>query len=232
VQVKSLLIAPAERADVIIDFTNVLAGTQILLTNNAKAPFPDGDELVIPEIMQFRVIPLTQPDNSTIPTTMPFTPLLQTPTTPVRELTLNEYESKQDHPIVLKLNGSMWDDPITENPKLGATEIWHLINTTEDTHPIHLHAVQFHILDRKPFDAEKYKEKKELEFEGPPVPAEPNEAGWKDTIRADAKALTRIIVKFGPYNSFNPTTTGGNYVWHCHMLEHEDNSMMRPYKIT
>ena len=230
VQLKSLLIAPAERADVIVDFTGLSPGTQILLKNDAKAPFPDGDELVIPEIMQFRVIQLTQPDNSTIPTTMPFVPLAQTPAMTVRELTLNEYKSKQDNPIMLKLNSSMWDDPVTENPKLGTTEIWRLINTTEDTHPIHLHGVQFHILDRQPFDAEKYEEKKTLEFEGPPVPAEPNEAGWKDTIRANPKEVTRIMVKFGPFTTFDPTI-GGNYVWHCHMLEHEDNEMMRPYRI-
>ena len=230
VQVKKLLIAPAERADVIIDFTGFPQGTQILLTNDAKAPFPDGDELVIPEIMQFRVIPLKEPDLSTIPATMPFVPLSQTPATPVRKLTLNEYESKQDNPIILKLNGSMWDDPITENPKLGSTEIWSLINASEDTHPIHLHAVQFHILDRQPFDADKYEDTKELEFEGPPVKVEPNEAGWKDTTRAEAEAVTRILVKFGPYSTFDPTA-GGNYVWHCHMLEHEDNSMMRPYRM-
>jgi spore coat protein A len=161
---------------------------------------------------------------------MPFVPLAQTPAIPVRELTLNEYKSKQDNPIILKLNGSMWDDPVTENPKLGTTEIWRLISTTEDTHPIHLHAVQFHILDRQPFDEEKYEEEKELEFKGPPVPAEPNETGWKDTIRANPKEVTRIMVKFGPFTTFDPTI-GGNYVWHCHMSEHEDNEMMRPYKI-
>jgi len=230
VQVKKLLLALAERADVIINFTGISQGTQILLMNDAKAPFPDGDELVIPEVMQFRVIPLTEPDMSTIPATMPFVLLVQTPATPVRELTLNEYKSKQDNPIILKLNGSMWDDPITENPKLGSTEIWRLINPSEDTHPIHLHGVQFHILDRQPFDADEYNDTKELEFEGPPATVEPNETGWKDTIRAEAEAVTRILVKFGPYSTFDPTT-GGNYVWHCHMLEHEDNSMMRPYRI-
>jgi spore coat protein A len=231
VQVNKLLISPAERADVIVDFTGVPLGTQILLTNDAKAPFPNGDELVIPEIMQFRVVQLTQPDNSTIPATMPFVPLVPTPTTPVRDLTLDEKKSKQGNPVMLKLNGLMWDDPITENPKLGETEIWRLINTAEDTHPIHLHAVQFQILDRQPYDVDTYKGKKEIDVEGPAGPPEPNEVGWKDTVRANTETITRIIVKFGPFRTFNPTT-GGNYVWHCHILEHEDNSMMRPYKIT
>jgi spore coat protein A len=65
--------------------------------------------------------------------------------------------------------------------------------------------------------------KRELKFTGPPVPPEPSEAGWKDTVRAHAGMVTRIIVRFDGY--------AGRYVWHCHILEHEDNEMMRPYEV-
>jgi spore coat protein A len=113
--------------------------------------------------------------------------------------------------------------PVTETPALGATEIWTLINLTDDTHPIHLHLVRFQILDRRRFDFETYKNSGKLVFTGPPIPPEPQEMGWKDTVRADVLMATRIIVKFEGYK--------GRYVWHCHVLEHEDNEMMRPYEV-
>ena len=52
---------------------------------------------------------------------------------------------------------------------------------------------------------------------------DPNEQGWKDTIRAHSRMVTRFIVNFSGYP--------GRYVWHCHILEHEDNEMMRPYEV-
>jgi spore coat protein A len=121
------------------------------------------------------------------------------------------------------LNGKYWHDPITESPAVNSTEIWSFINPTDDTHPIHLHAVRFQVLDRQHYEPWTYQTKKEFTFLGPRVPPEPSEAGWKDTVRADSKMVTRIIVKFDAYP--------GKYVWHCHILEHEDNEMMRPYEI-
>jgi spore coat protein A len=121
------------------------------------------------------------------------------------------------------LNGRYWHDPITETPVHDTTEIWSFVNPTDDTHPIHLHAVRFQILDRQHYEPWTYQTKKEFRFLGPRVPPEPYEAGWKDTVRADSKMVTRIIVRFDGYP--------GRYVWHCHILEHEDNEMMRPYEI-
>jgi spore coat protein A, manganese oxidase len=113
--------------------------------------------------------------------------------------------------------------PVTETPTLDTVEIWTLVNLTDDTHPIHLHLVRFQILDRRRFDVAAYKQTGKLTFTGPRVPPEPHEAGWKDTVRADVLLVTRIIVRFEGY--------AGRYVWHCHVLEHEDNEMMRPYEV-
>jgi spore coat protein A len=94
---------------------------------------------------------------------------------------------------------------------------------TDDAHPIHLHLVRFQILDRQSFDPIVHRRTGKVHFGGPPIPADPSEAGWKDTVRADPQMLTRIIVRFEGYT--------GRYVWHCHILEHEDNEMMRPYDV-
>jgi spore coat protein A len=121
------------------------------------------------------------------------------------------------------LNGAHYDMPVTETPALNSTEIWTLINMTEEAHPIHLHLVRFQILDRRRFDAEAYKNTGKLVYPEPAVLPEAHEAGWKDTVRADPLLATRIIVKFEGYK--------GRYVWHCHVLEHEDNEMMRPFEV-
>jgi spore coat protein A len=138
-------------------------------------------------------------------------------------LTLDEYTSFTGEVVELLLNASYWHDPITEKPVQNSTEIWSFINPTDDTHPIHLHAVRFQILDRQNYEPSAYALKKEFRFLGPRVPPEPYETGWKDTVGAHSKMVTRIIV---PFNSYP-----GRYVWHCHILEHEDNEMMRPYEI-
>jgi FtsP/CotA-like multicopper oxidase with cupredoxin domain len=103
-----------------------------------------------------------------------------------------------------------WDEAITENPRLGATEIWELHNFTEDAHPIHIHEVQFRVLDRQP-------------FEGASRPPERWESGLKDTVIAYPGEVTRVKAKFD---------IPGLFVWHCHILEHEDNEMMRPYRVS
>ena len=83
--------------------------------------------------------------------------------------------------------------------------------------------VRFQILDRRRFDAYEFITTGNLRYVGALMPPDPNELGWKDTARANAKTVTRIIVPFVGYP--------GRYVWHCHILEHEDNEMMRPYEI-
>jgi spore coat protein A len=121
------------------------------------------------------------------------------------------------------LNNAHWNMPVTEAPKLDSVEIWNLLNFTDDSHPIHLHLVRFQILDRRPFEPEYYYNGGEIRYIGPAVPRAANEAGWKDTVQASPGMVTRIIARFEGYP--------GRYVWHCHILEHEDNEMMRPYDV-
>jgi spore coat protein A len=125
--------------------------------------------------------------------------------------------------MTMLLGGAHWNMPVTETPTLDTAEIWSLINLTEDVHPIHLHLVRFQILDRRSFDKLHYFVTGELKYIGPPMPPDPGEAGWKDTVRADPQMVTRIIARFEGY--------AGRYVWHCHILEHEDNEMMRPFEV-
>jgi spore coat protein A len=121
------------------------------------------------------------------------------------------------------LNKTPWHMPITEKPVLNTSEIWELVNLTDDVHPIHLHMVRFQILDRRRFDAFEYMTHSTLRYVGDLMAPDPNELGWKDTARVNAKTVTRILVPFVGYP--------GRYVWHCHILEHEDNEMMRPYEV-
>jgi spore coat protein A len=97
------------------------------------------------------------------------------------------------------------------------------MNMTDDAHPIHLHLVRFQILDRRRFDVFAYQNHNVLRYTGAATPPELFEAGWKDTVRADPGMITRIVI---PFEGF-----AGRYVWHCHILEHEDNEMMRPYEV-
>src|SRR3972149_6824290 len=222
-----MLFGSGERFDVIIDFAG-LQGKYFLLHNDAKAPFkgldsPVEDEAPLPEVMLFEVKDTTVTDNSVIPWSIMPTVKRHSEYNAVktRDLTLEELLDSLGNPIAALLNGMMWDDPITEKPPLNTTEIWKIINLTEDVHPIHLHLVQFNVLDRQPFDVEQYMLDSTIVFTGPAVPPDPNEMGWKDTFRAHPGQVTRIIARFN---------RAGLYVWHCHILEHEDNEMMRPYQ--
>lgn len=222
--IREIMLAPAERADVIIDFTN-LEGKNIIMTNDAPAPFPGGDKpdpLTVGQVMQFRVtLPLSSVDTSTIPAYMvPVPKIKEQSVTRIRYLTLNDNMDQYGREWML-LDNKPWEAPISENPKLGTTEIWYLINVTDDSHPIHLHLIDFQILDRRNFDVDKFNKEKVIEYTGPAMPPEPQERGWKDTVRANPKQVTRIIMEFGPFT--------GLYIWHCHILEHEDYEMMRPY---
>jgi spore coat protein A len=206
-----LIVGPGERADVILDFSNH-AGKGIYLRTNVAM------------VMQFRVSSKKPADSSSLPATLrPVTRIQANGSVVSRELTLADYQNRLGRSEVMLLNGAHWDMPVTEKPVLNSTEIWSFINLTDDSHPIHLHMVRFQILDRRPFDLSVYQLTKKFVFTGPPVELAPGELGWKDTVRVDPMTITRIIVKFEGF--------AGKYVWHCHMLEHEDNEMMRPYEV-
>ena len=124
---------------------------------------------------------------------------------------------------MLTLNGKTWEDPITEKPVLGSTEIWNLVNTLPDTHPFHVHLVTFQVIDRTPFGVDAFSADGRVAPTGPAEAPDPNEMGWKDVVRVPPNRVTRIILHFSPY--------AGYYVYHCHILEHEDMDMMRPFQV-
>lgn len=258
----SLLIAPGERADILIDFSALAPGAQVTLTNDAAAPYPSGppaDPATTGQIMRFTVTggPVVTP--APLPATLNTIPAL-TPDSPGRTLTLNENLSASGGPLQLLLNGQPYSGSISETPAVGATEDWDIVNLTGDTHPIHLHLVQFQVVSRTPFDAATYDTDWQTLNGGPPpfnhptstlpvapyltgAPAGPdaNETGWKDTVRMNPGEITRIRVRFAPQDATGTTpnvnsfpfdpTYGPGYVWHCHIVDHEDNEMMRPMGI-
>lgn len=223
ITVSQIILAPAERVDVIVDFSNH-KGQSIILTNDARAPFPDGDPPSpdLTQIMKFRVKQkLSKPDKSKIPAKLSCLERLdQGDAVMIRKNVLVETTDEFGR-LKLLLNNLDWDQlPLTETPKNGTVEIWELYNTTPDTHPIHLHLVTFQILNRAEFTGDPNGPNLIV---WPPHPPDPSEMGWKDTVRANPGEVTRIIARFGPFT--------GIYPWHCHILEHEDHDMMRPYEV-
>jgi FtsP/CotA-like multicopper oxidase with cupredoxin domain len=231
VQRDQLLMGPAERADVIVDFTNFSVGTSLKLLNlGPDEPFGGGiptvdfdpaDPDTTGQVMEFQVVPLASTDNSKDPATLtlPDLPPMRRATN-TRQVSLNEEGSTLpnfDGPIAALLgvlDGGIpvplgWDDNISENPALDAVEVWEIYNFTEDAHPIHIHEVQFQVVNRETFGGEVR-------------PPEPGETGDKDTVIALPQEITRVKALFD---------RPGLFVWHCHILEHEDNEMMRPYHV-
>jgi spore coat protein A, manganese oxidase len=211
VPIKRAKLAPAERADLLVDFSGA-AGEELILQN------------LMYSLVQFRVAAgMTTARSAPLPATLrPVTKIAESSATKRRTLTLNEYMDKKTHTHFMLLNGAHWRDAVTEKPRLDTVEIWELVNLTEDTHPIHLHLVRFQILDRQAFDRDQYVTSGKM-LVNARVPPEPDEAGWKDTVRAYPSMITRIIARFEGY--------AGRYLWHCHLLEHAANEMMRPFEV-
>ena len=240
--VRDILLAPAERADLVIDFSRVPMGsTATLLNRGPDSPFGGGgfrpaDPRTTGRVMQFRVVlpvpagfvdPTTPPDLLVMPPVAPVAAAVRT-----RSLALVEEVPDPpgpDIPIAAKLgtfdpsvglptgvHALEWRDAITENPAVGDSEVWEFYNFTEDAHPIHVHEVLFQVLDRQRLDPKTGNPLKR------PTPAPPEEQGLKDTVIAYPGQVTRVRMVFGQ---------PGQFVWHCHIVEHEDNEMMRPYRI-
>jgi spore coat protein A, manganese oxidase len=272
----NLLLAPAERADIIIDFTG-LAGSEFMMYNDAPGPFPVGPPTndyylgnplnpVQPlagtgpdtrNILRFKVVaaasadpqpagPILDPNLlsptpiAPIPNTVaPISPLIAPAGTPVRNLTLNEDFDAYGRlrqmlgttapSLVGKGFGLDYLAPATEVVQSGATEVWQIFNLTADTHPIHFHLVNVQVLSRQPFKVVAGVFTPTGLARGP----EPNELGWKETVQMHPGEVTSVIMKFDlpatPFPIPPSTRTGGHeYVWHCHILEHEEHDMMRP----
>lgn len=228
-----LLISLAERADVIVDFSCMKPGTKIYMINRGPdmplngTDDPEADVNTTGQVMRFTVVPLTSKDRSTPPAQLNLPAFKKLgPAVRSRELSLNELDSavlpdvgpRQTLLGTLNPNGTPnplhWSAPVTENPRLNDTEIWEIYNFTEDGHPIHLHQVQFEIIDRTPMGDK---------LGGPTsIKPAPGETGTKDTVIAYPAEVTRIKARFDLL---------GLFVWHCHIIDHEDNEMMRPYRV-
>jgi FtsP/CotA-like multicopper oxidase with cupredoxin domain len=163
------------------------------------------------------------------------------PGVPVRPLTLNEAFDGYGRLIQLlgtnqPLNGGFgraYEDPATETPKAGSTEVWQIANLTGDTHPIHFHLVNVQVLGRQPFNVDTYHGTPS--YTGPARDPDRTELGWKETVRMNPEEVTTVIMRFDlpaapPHVTIpsSPRTGGNEYVWHCHILEHEEHDMMRP----
>jgi spore coat protein A len=264
VRMTNILLLPAERADVIVDFRG-LGGQNIVLGNVAlPAGVVSPAEPDIPELMQFRVRgPVTTPGPRAIPLVLNGgTKANLANKTPVgtRYITLEEVlDDATDEPLWLQMNGDRFDAPVKETPKAGTIEDWAFVNISADTHPIHMHLTNFQVIKRQALDGDTYaqdlrnaraKAKSEpLPFPerpapppllanktidptpylvGPAIPPDSNERDFKDTVGANPNQVTWIRQKFAL-----PTGVGvpQKYVYHCHILEHEENDMMRPYEV-
>lgn len=232
---RALVIAPGERLDFVLDFAG-RSGASFAMTNDAPAPYTRGGQVDAADVMLFNVSkPLAAPDTSAVPETLtPFGALDPSLAARERVVSINEMDRATDgYTMMGMLDGKHWDDPVTEDPQAGSMEIWSLANTTGDVHPIHLHLVRFQVLNRQPFDVRGYLATGKLRFTGRPLPPETNEfPGWKDTVKSYPGFVTRIIQHFDlpPGTQVTPGQRF-RYVWHCHILEHEDNEMMRPYDV-
>ena len=243
-----LLMGLAERADLIVDFTNVPLGSHVLGNVGPDEPFGGGepgedfepaDPATTGQILEFRVVPTLDVDTSTPPRFLrlpAITPL--PPETVTRPLALLEEMSTffDDAPIEALLGTvagdpnvapgvwtkQLWMDPVTENPAAGTTELWEIYNTTADGHPMHIHEVAFEVVSRQEIVVDEDTMEVQVGPGSAPTPPEPWETGFKDTVIAYPGQVTRVRVRFN---------TPGQYVWHCHIVEHEDNEMMRPYRV-
>jgi FtsP/CotA-like multicopper oxidase with cupredoxin domain len=284
----SLVVAPAERPDILIDF-KAHAGQSIVLYSDAPAPFPGGDPRndyfpgLNPKgnpvngltaagfgpnsrvLMRFDVgtsvtapadRPLTITPNTDLSTgidtpLVPFGVSTPPPGVPVRQLSLNE--TSDVYGRLIQMLGTLvppgspsagfgrnYESPATEVVQDGSTEVWEIFNTTADVHPMHFHLVNVQLINRQPFQVSSLGSTQGgVNFTGPATPAEPNETGWKETVMMFPGTVTRIIMKFDlpriltaggtvVPTPLSPRVGGNEYVWHCHILEHEEHDMMRP----
>ncbi|MCA9229868.1 MAG: multicopper oxidase domain-containing protein [Planctomycetales bacterium] len=218
-----MLMSPAERSDVIVDFSNLTVGDEVFLRNfgpdgpfeSPTASYTPADPNTTGQVMKFKVVAPTAPDTSSLPTSLVSVPRIpESEAIVTRQLSLVEEEDEYGRPKLL-LDGAKWTDPTTELPVKGTTEIWEITNSSPGSHPIHLHLVQFQVLDRfaRPAGGGESVE----------VPLEAHELGWKDTFKVNRWETIRVIARFEDFD--------GLYVWHCHLLEHEDHEMMRRYEV-
>jgi len=269
-----------ERNDILVDFSQFPAGTQIFMRNTLA--IDDDGEIIVPDpatvgqVMRFTVVNSTPVPPPVLDKRL-FPPRATlTPNAPKRTKVTVRFRDDAEHVTptdrMRTIDGLMFTSPGTEFPLIGSTEQWDIVNTNDPdddadagAHMIHLHLLEFQVLNRQRFDNERFLQDWFLfnghrvmtrpivlpmggYLEGDPIPPAPNETGWKDTVRADPQHVTRIVTRWAPqelsasgvqpgqnlypmdveFPSNRDTWTSPGYMWHCHMLGHEDHDMMRP----
>jgi spore coat protein A, manganese oxidase len=290
----NVMLAPAERADLVIDFNGVPAGTSFIMCNDAVTPFPCGDSrndyyTGNPDQTAYGGAPSTRlglgPNTRTLMKIVVASGTSDTLSTPTwreqmnralsnnygasqpallynsgnpgksgplpyngavnRIVTLNEdfdeygrliqtigtSTSKSINNQGLPTWGMGYMAEATETPVAGAVEVWQIMNLTGDVHPMHFHLVNVQLIQRQAFTGDPG----DFSLAGDPLPPHPNETGWKETVRCNPGEITTVIMQFTlptlPHamgDPISPRTGGHEYVWHCHILEHEEHDMMRP----
>jgi spore coat protein A len=238
VPMNNLVLTPAERADIVIDFS-AMAGKRFTVHNSrpvapVSTPAPN-----LPTVMQIRVgNVVTSPGPSSVPATLPGQAAsLGTPSV-TRFIPLNEIAAGTAN-WWLNLSGAHFGKA-PENPRAGAIEDWVFVNLTPDTHPMHTHLFNHQVIGRVPFDVTTYQGEYARAngvpggidpspfATGPMLPPTPDERGWKDTTKANPGYYTIIRGKMDlPTGVAAPQS----YVYHCHIVEHEDNDMMQSFTV-
>lgn len=220
-EIDSFTLEPAERIDIVIDFSKY-EGQEITLQNLLGGPNPDED---MGSIMKFNVkLPLSSPDTSEVPKELfPYHPVNLSLAAKERTMQLDESVDRFGRVIHL-LNDRMWHDPTTEIVKKDTIEIWHFVNHFIFPHSMHIHLIHFEVIGRKKLADAQFDSDGNYQFDPATLtPPEEYEIGLKDTVSATPNEVTTVAMHFRGHT--------GDYVWHCHLLEHEDNDMMRPLKI-
>jgi len=202
--------------------------------------FPVADSDSTGQVLEFRVVPAVAPDPTTpaqflvLPAITPLPPeTLHRPLALIEKMGVGfdangeEVEGPVEALLGTVIDGvlveRLWMDPVSENPTVGSTEVWEFINATGDAHPMHVHEVAFEVVNREGLVLTGDDEVAEpIQLDGVVTPPESWESGFKDTVIAYPGQVTRVRAHFAK---------PGQFVWHCHIVEHEDNEMMRPYRI-
>ncbi|GAB2279998.1 Multicopper oxidase lpr2 [Dionaea muscipula] len=244
------LVAPSEIFDVIVDFAKSSSGTAVL-ANDAPYPYPSGDPVneANSKVMKFIIEKKLEKDGLMLPSKLADYPSPDlSGVSCTRYIVLYEYESAEGEPTHLYINGLSYDDPVTEEPRVGSSELWYLINLTDDNHPLHIHLALFAVLEQTELlEEEEFKEcmmnklkdaklcQVEKHARGERIEVPVHEKGWKNVFKMRPGFMTKLLVRFSYVHSnssypFDATADPG-YVYHCHILDHEDNVMMRPMKL-
>ncbi|KAK7269862.1 hypothetical protein RIF29_22640 [Crotalaria pallida] len=243
------LVGPSEITDIIVDFSQSKSNV-VILANDARYPYPSGDPVnkANSMVMKFIILPHQEVDTSRVPKKLIEYPAADlSSVSHTRYIAMYEYTSDIDEPTHLYLNGKPYEAPVTETPKAGSTEVWYVINLTEDNHPLHIHLGLLKVLDQTELvSLEKFKACMTKlndaikchvgdNTRGKKVRVPAHEKGWKNVHKMMPGFVTKIVVRFSYIHTnasygFDATKEPG-YVYHCHVLDHEDNAMMRPFKV-